>query len=145
MNDETLFSFHSASSGVYAAPASIDPLVRQAAARGLACFDLDLTGVADKSAFLARCRDRLRFPSSFGHNWDALADCLADLSWHPAQGYVVQWRRGDEFARCAPAHFGTALEVFAAAADYWRRREKIFLTLLDAESRASRALRQVPA
>lgn len=32
----------------------------------------------DLLAFLATC---LQFPKYFGNNWDALADCLGDLSW----------------------------------------------------------------
>jgi RNAse (barnase) inhibitor barstar len=38
--------------------------------RGRAC--------RDRAGLLAEWADRLRFPEYFGHNWDALADCLAD-------------------------------------------------------------------
>ncbi|MFD7904109.1 barstar family protein [Kitasatospora sp. NPDC059722] len=31
----------------------------------------------------------LTFPAYFGWNWDALSDCLRDLSWHPADHYLI--------------------------------------------------------
>jgi hypothetical protein len=39
------------------------------------------SGLSDrKSLFSALCRE-LQFPSYLGNNWDALSDCLRDLSW----------------------------------------------------------------
>ena len=32
---------------------------------------------------------RFQFPAYFGRNWDALTDCLTDLSWLPGLAYVV--------------------------------------------------------
>jgi hypothetical protein len=44
----------------------------------------DVAGCSDKAGLLARTADALEFPAWFGHNWDALADCLTDLAWRPA-------------------------------------------------------------
>lgn len=32
---------------------------------------------------------KLDFPAWFGHNWAALEDCLIDLEWLPAPGYLL--------------------------------------------------------
>lgn len=78
------------------------------AAAGWSQVRLDLTGVTDKPAFMDRCARALGLPDWFGRNWDALADCLGDLSWAPpARGrllVVTGWR---DFARAAPRDWGS--------------------------------------
>jgi RNAse (barnase) inhibitor barstar len=86
-----------------------------ARALGFARLDVDLRGCADKAGFLARIATALRFPDWFGQNWDALADCLADLSWLPAPGYVVVLEGIGDFRRAAPDAFATALDILDEA------------------------------
>ena len=38
-------------------------------------------GISDKKALLSLIASLLRFPNYFGSNWDALDECLTDLSW----------------------------------------------------------------
>lgn len=38
---------------------------------------------------LARLAHGLSFPDYFGANWDALIDCLSDLSWSNAPDVVI--------------------------------------------------------
>ncbi len=137
MKDPGQFLLDGANGGVYAAPASVAALRDAAMLHGLAWFALDLGGVHHKAALLARCRTAFSLPQTFGHNWDALADCLEDLAWHPARGYVVHCHDGGEFARRAPADYATALEILGAAAMYWRERERLFMVLLDASTRGT--------
>lgn len=42
-----------------------------------------------KEKLLSVLAAKLRFPSYFGHNWDALEECLRDLSWLGQQPRVV--------------------------------------------------------
>ena len=47
-------------------------------------------GVRSKQKLLAILADKLHFPGYFGWNWDALEECLGDLSWLPnGQGVVI--------------------------------------------------------
>ena len=89
---------------------------------GLACIDVSLQGCRDKAELMARMASAMRFPEPppFGANWDALADCLTDLSWMAADGYVIVLDHADAFARANPTDFATALSIFQDAADTWR-------------------------
>ncbi len=86
-----------AAPGVFRVPTAIDdgPLLQFVRDRGLRLYRLDLAGVADKSTLLAHFARTLRFPEHFGANWDALEDCLTDLAWDSAQGYVLLLEHAD--------------------------------------------------
>ncbi|MFD3335738.1 barstar family protein [Streptomyces sp. NPDC058700] len=73
---------------------------------------LDLHGVTDKTAFMNRCARALALPVWFGRNWDALADCLADLR-RPLAIVVTGWQA---YAEASPEEWGIAEEVFSTAA-----------------------------
>ena len=144
MKAPAAFPFAPAQSGVYAAPAAPAALHAVARAAGIAWFELDLTDVRTKPELLALCQKAFGLPPAFGHNWDALADSIADFSWRPAPGYVVLVRHGGAFARSSPEDFATALEILAAAATYWASKRKVFLALLDDDTRGAREFRALP-
>ncbi len=124
----------SSRSGVYHAPQQgLEELLEAARHGGLAIFDLDLAGVADKAALMQKMADALRFPDWFGHNWDALADGLGDLSWlgGEAEGWLLLLRNCDELREGLGEEFATLLQVFAAAAESWREAQMPFWVLID--------------
>ena len=47
------------------------------------------SGISSKRELLSALSRSLHFPSYFGHNWDALDECLTDLSWLPAGDVLV--------------------------------------------------------
>src|SRR5690606_39923890 len=51
------------------------------AALDFAVVAIDFASCTGKDDALARFARALRFPEWFGGNWDALQDCLSDLSW----------------------------------------------------------------
>jgi RNAse (barnase) inhibitor barstar len=89
---------------------------------GFDCLRVDLSRCSDKEGLLAEIARALQFPDWFGSNWDALFDCLTDLSWRPAQGYVLIFERAAELRASEPEVFDTALAIFEDAAAAWARR-----------------------
>ena len=100
------------------------------------CVFLDGSDVRDKARFLAECERAYSFPAYFGHNWDALADCLADLRWLPppesgsGAGILTVFEDSDVFAQAALEDYSIALEVWEEAAEAWRRIGVPFTVLL---------------
>jgi RNAse (barnase) inhibitor barstar len=113
-------------------PAAVAALQQLAASLGLDAVRVDLRGCCDKQDFLARTADALGFPDWFGGNWDALFDCLADLSWRPAAGYVLILEHAADMRRHAPEALDTALAVLGDAANAWRDRGRPFVACIGA-------------
>jgi RNAse (barnase) inhibitor barstar len=81
--------------GVYRIGPGVDgaALRRLAEERGWRSIVVDGRAARDKASLLAVCARAFAFPDWVGRNWDALADALGDLSWLPADGYLVTWQR----------------------------------------------------
>jgi len=67
-----------------------------------------------KEKLLGALAGKLRFPSYFGHNWDALDECLRDLSWQAPRGRVVIVHEGLPFSPTSP-NLATYLAILADA------------------------------
>ena len=65
------------------------------------------------------------FPEYFGHNWDALAECLADLEWIPAKGYLVVVTDADQVLTKPDEEddFETFVEILSEAGEAWSLKE----------------------
>lgn len=109
----------------------IDDLLAGVTAADCLLLRVDLFGARNKDEMLAAVGKALRFPEWFGHNWDALADCLVDMGWLPATGYVVILDRCDGIHARAEADFVTLMQVFQDAAQTWREENVPFWCLVD--------------
>jgi RNAse (barnase) inhibitor barstar len=104
----------------------------RAAASGLGFrrVDIDLANCADKAALMQRFADAFDFPPHFGHNWDALADCLGDLDWLPAEGYVLTLENLQELRAADAADYATLVSVLEGACEEWREQGRPFWAFL---------------
>lgn len=87
---------------------------------------LDLSRIDAGDDALEGIARALEFPAWFGRNWDALEDCLGDLSWRGAAvGHVLlfdAFPRGDAL--------GVLLDVLRSTAEYWAGRGRPFFAVL---------------
>jgi RNAse (barnase) inhibitor barstar len=61
----------------------------------------------------------LELPEYFGHNWDSLEECLADLEWMPAKGYVLLLTDAEQILPEDEEDYATLLEVLSDAGEAW--------------------------
>jgi hypothetical protein len=122
--------------GLYAVPADVAPLRRAARDAGLAWHVVDLQRARGKRALFTAFAREFAFPPAFGGNWDALADCLQDLSWRTEPGRIVLIRGASVFAAASPGDYMTLCEILEDTTQFWRGRKKLFVVLAeDADSR----------
>ena len=119
-----------AKSGVYRV-ANADVPREAAREAGLALFEVPLDGLEDKNALLRQFATVLAFPEWFGGNWDALEDCLADLSWCKAGGYVLLVHGAAAFAARCAGDYGVLIDVLGACAQSWRERGVPFFAVCE--------------
>ena len=112
------------------------PALQQAAEQlGQAFYLVDLSRARNVPGFVKALKRDLQLPEWFGHNLDALNDCLTDFSWNPAPGYVIVLS-GAEALKLTPTTFAALNEVLSCAVETWNERGTPFriFYLLDANS-----------
>lgn len=102
---------------------------------GLSVYRIDLSGCGDKADLLGRLAAALTFPTSFGHNWDALADSLGDLSWLPTCGRVLLADNAGDLRDADEATFDILLDILDRASVTWAAQDTPFFVFLALDSR----------
>lgn len=75
-------------------------------------------GIRSKEKLFAIFADKLRFPRYFGKNWDALEECLRDLSWIPLKQPIAIVHEDLPFGAGGPNR-GIYLELLRSVLDHW--------------------------
>ena len=119
-------------SGVWYLPKPVEQRKLQAAAKkaGYAFFHIDGKNISRKEQLLNHVATALHFPGDFGHNWDALEECLTDLEWVDAEGYVIYYDHIDSLLTAHPDQFETFVEIVRDAVASWKEDGEAMVVLL---------------
>jgi RNAse (barnase) inhibitor barstar len=97
-----------------------DPLAALPELPGFAVRQVDGRRCRTKAALLDEFARALELPTHFGRNWDAFEDCLNDLGWLPADGYVIVVASAHAvLAREGPEEYDTIISILEAAGREW--------------------------
>jgi len=95
-------------------------------AQEIRLFDFEAIGIDNKERLLDAIASAMQFPDYFGRNWQALIDCLHDMRWSPANGYVLAIIAADQLWMHSPQLAGTLVEIWLSGAQYWSQYGKPF-------------------
>jgi RNAse (barnase) inhibitor barstar len=93
-------------------------------------FELDGNRTYDDLSLFSCISSLLSFPDYFGHNWNALEDCLGDMSWLPADEYTLVWRQASELLFKSPRDFFTFIDVCVSTHEFWNTQSKSFTLVI---------------
>jgi hypothetical protein len=85
-------------------------------------------GIASRNHLIGQLLKELRFPSSFGFNWDSFEECLNDLTWIKENRVVLVHE--DIPMRTDCANLVVYLSILAHAIDRLQSRRKKNLVVL---------------
>ncbi len=87
---------------------------------------LDGRVMTDKQDLLLTLGRALEFPDYYGANWDALEECLRDMSWRNGPISLLI-----EHAEAIPAaEMATLVDIFLQAGRHWAKEMKVFSLFL---------------
>lgn len=112
-------------SGVYRS-SQVEPVLDAVRGSTLSFARIALHDAADKRKLMQRIAATLGFPDWFGENWDALEDCLTDLSWCEAKGHVLVF---EGFQFLPAEEVGVLIDVLISAAEFWPGLGKPFFAV----------------
>lgn len=97
---------------------------------GFNVYRIDFGQVHDTESLHYVLSHSLHFPDWYGANWDGLADCLTDMSWNEADGYLLILQRTESLQRTAPEVFDMLMQILQETVQAWREQGTPFWTLI---------------
>ncbi|XXF78888.1 barstar family protein [Myxococcaceae bacterium GXIMD 01537] len=94
-------------------------------------------GVSGKEQLMSVLEETLRLPGYFGRNWDALPDCLRDLSWLPPGRISLVH---EALPNLPLEDLRAYVNVLAAAVGDWKPLESYELVVVFPEQECHRVL-----
>ena len=117
--------------GVWFVSGTSDVKAAQSAARkaGFAFFHIEGRNITRKEQLLNAMATAMRFPKTFGENWDAFEECLIDLETDK-DGFLICYDHIDGLLGAHPDQFGTLVEILRDAVESWKEDGTPMIVLL---------------
>lgn len=84
---------------------------------------MDGTLMRDADGIFMQFYEKFQLPDYFGWNWAALRDCLRDLSWVPANNYMVIVENSSNVLSTSPGERDVFFNILTHCAESWASPE----------------------
>ena len=85
---------------------------------------LDVSPVSSSCDLFTLFAKAMKFPDYFGNNWNALYDCLTDVSWSTSSGNVLAIKNSDSLFALKMEEFQILVGVLEESAALWRGKDE---------------------
>jgi len=90
-------------------------------------FIAHISNVNSKEDLLKQIGESLHFPKYYGFNWDALSECLKDLSWITQKNVVIVHDKTFAFEETV---FKSYFQVLLDATETWKLSDEHFIQIV---------------
>jgi RNAse (barnase) inhibitor barstar len=91
--------------------------------KGYVFSEKNISCVSSEHKLFESVSEAFKFPDYFGNNWDALYDCLTDMSWLPAKGYVLLLYESKNLWANDPILAGCFLSLWLDGSEFWSKQK----------------------
>ena len=90
---------------------------------GLLVHELDGVECVTKAQLLTAAARAFAFPEYFDPNWDAFEECLCDLEWQPAEGYLLIIQQAHLVLEDTPTEWSTFVGILQSVGKHWGSKQ----------------------
>ena len=90
-------------------------------------FIVHFSAINNKEKLFKQMGEKLNFPSYYGHNWDALSDCLTDFHWIIEVKIILVH---DECPQLNEKDLFTYLQILSDAIEDWKVNQRHILEVI---------------
>jgi len=94
-------------------------IINEASRNNISIFYFDGSSIGSKKDFFNTAKKVMNLPDYSGNNWDAFEECINDLSWISAEGYIFVFDNTSAFFSKHPDDAETLLTILNDARIMW--------------------------
>lgn len=99
---------------------SIANLLDAAKQSNIQVFHLEGQSITSQDLYFQEIAKLFQFPNYFGHNWDAVADCLTDLSWEEGDRILIVYSNSQSLRD--RNNWEIAMKVWSNTIEFWEQQ-----------------------